>query len=69
MYSLYFEDAYGKLHFLSKSEEKKDLMKVMHEELDKKGIKPYYIRSWEQDGVLILDYGSHSRFYRIVEED
>ena len=68
MYSLYFEDAYGKLHFLSKSEEKKDLMKVMNEELDKRGIKPYYIRCWEQDGVLTLDYGSHSSFYKIFKD-
>lgn len=68
MYSLYFEDAYGKLHFLSKSEEKEDLTKVMNEELDKRGIKPYYIHRWEQDGVLTLDYGSYVSFYKIFKD-
>lgn len=45
---------------------------IMSEDLRKKGIEPYYIRSWGDEDKMILDYGSHTCFYEfhyIHEED
>lgn len=41
-------------------------------ELNSKGIKPYYYRYWEEEEegekVTVVDFGSHSEFYKKYEE-
>ena len=48
-----------------------DAQIIMSEDLRKRGIKPYYIRSWGDENKTILDYGSHTCFYEFhyIHED
>lgn len=40
-----------------------DALIIMSEDLRKKGIKPYYIRSLGDEDKITLDYGSQTCFY------
>ena len=43
--------------------------KLVHEKLDSIPFKSYYIRWIYEDGIAILDFGSHSHFFKLVKVD
>ena len=66
MYELYFRNNKGEDEFRCRTTTRQESMKFMIEELRLRGIKPYYCRTWEDcEGADMIDYGSHSSFYRI----
>ena len=66
MYELYFRNNKDKDEFKCRTSTRQEAMKFMVEDLKLKGIKPYYYRTWEDgEGVEMIDYGSHTTFYKI----
>ena len=66
-YQLEFENYQKERKIKGIFETEENACAAMAKELFKKGIKPYYYRSWEIDGVTHIDYGSHSEFYLITK--
>ncbi len=36
---------------------------------EKNNFKPYYVRQWTRDNIIIWDYGSHTMFYHFIKVD
>ena len=72
MYNLYFEDRFGKSRLVKRDigtndEDIYNAIKAYVAELNPK-YRIYYTRSWCKDGVRWYDVGSHSEFFKLVEE-
>ena len=66
-YKLEFENFQRKRKIKGIFETPEEANKAMVSDLHRKGIRPYYYRQWETDGVTHIDYGSHSEFYLITK--
>ena len=72
MYRVDFENAFGKVRTIGKASTREDAFKVINEFLKGYNYKSYYTRTWFADDSKkkeIVDVGSHSEFFHIVEED
>lgn len=65
--TLYFEDNYGLLHKLEENEYNKINFIKHLEDLGYKASDIYYFRTWEQDNIITIDFGSHSCFFKFYK--
>ena len=66
-FSLEFEDKNRNMFLIGIYETHAGAWTGMCKDLDGKAIKPYYYRTWKNDNVETVDFGSHSEFYYITE--
>ena len=72
MYRVDFENGFGKLRTIGKASTREDAFKVINKFLSDHNYKAYYFRTWFADDNKkkeIVDCGSWSEFFHIVEED
>ena len=72
MYNLYFEDRFGESRLVKRDigtndEDIYNAIKAYVTELNPK-YRIYYTRSWCKDNVRWYDVGSHTEFFKLVEE-
>ena len=75
-YYLFFEDYEGNMHQIGYVDgtgmEEQDvidaLWKQIHEYIRDQlnNCKTYYFNIWNEDGFTVIDYGSHSQFFKIL---
>lgn len=72
MYRVDFENGFGKLRTIAKVPTREDAFKAITSFLKDHNYKSYYYRTWFTDDSHkkeIVDCGSWSEFFHIVEED
>lgn len=65
---LYFEDRYEQRHLIAEKATREELVQDMYKFISEKNpnFKVYYTRTWINDeGLQVLDVGSHSEFFLI----
>lgn len=72
MYRVDFENGFGKARTIGEGSTRQDAFKVINKFLSDHNYKAFYFRTWFADDSCkkeIVDVGSHSEFFHIVEED
>jgi hypothetical protein len=62
---LYFKNSQGKERLIVECETLEEIHEAISDFLDEHNFKCYYTRSWEQDGRIKIDVGSHTEFFFI----
>ncbi len=61
---LIFYNSYtGEETVMSKVETVSDITSVINNYCEENNFKSYYLRTWEHEGNLVIDYGSHVNFF------
>lgn len=70
MGTLFFDDRFGNARIVAQNISEKDIFLAIKNYISylNPKYKIYYIRSWDRDGEIIYDVGSHSEFFRYKEE-
>lgn len=70
MFKVYFENRYGERKFAGECNTREEIFRVVHSDLKERAphFKSYYTRSWEKDGEIVMDVGSHVEYYIAVPE-
>ena len=61
--ALYFNDSKGKLRLLEPRVTKDEAITIINRFCTEREFKIYYYRSWEKDGIVWFDVGSHTEFF------
>lgn len=68
MFQVFFEDENYELHNVSLASSMEEVWKSVSSFLEEMGVKAFYYRSWKNEkNELVIDYGSHSRFFIVKE--
>lgn len=62
---LYFKNSQGRERSIVECETLEEIHEAISDFLDEHNFKYYYTRSWEQDGRIKIDVGSHTEFFFI----
>ena len=63
MKAIYFEDTYGERRLIGKEETDEQVWKVIDNFLKDHKYKTPYVRTWEENGEMWYDVGSHTEFF------
>lgn len=67
-YNVLFEDENYELYNVSLDDNMEEVWKSVSGFLEEMGVKVPYYRSWKNEkNELVIDYGSHSRFFIVRE--
>lgn len=68
MYYLQWQSKY-RVDNLGIYSSEEDALQAVYNWWELNDFKPHYIRTWNKDGVLTVDYGFHTYFYKITRID
>lgn len=64
-----YHGTYSNMELLGEFKTKEDAMNFVVESIYNGAFKSYYQRYWtEPNGTMIVDYGSHTKFYFVKED-
>lgn len=66
--SLFFLNSNGEAIFLCNVCDNKQAFLRINDFLEKHNFKSYYVRTWEENGELWIDVGSHTEFFILRNE-
>ena len=69
MFEVYFIDSLNNKRMLSDDlVSDREAHKIIHDFLKERNYKAPYFREWIEDGAIIVDVGSHSEFFHIIDK-
>lgn len=70
MFEVYFVDSLGNKRLLSYDlVSDREAHKIISDFLKEKNYKAPYFREWKEENTIIVDVGSHSEFFQIVDKN
>lgn len=70
MFEVYFVDNLNKKRLLcDNADSDREAHKIINDFLKSKNYKAPYFREWIEDNIIIVDVGSHTEFFNIIDKN